>query len=162
MTIYVVKGSEGEYDSYSEWNIKGFLVKADAEAHVVQLRARQERLGSLKEIGQPITREYYSAKTTAPKFPESMPVPKITKGMKKVQMPAEWHERFRAAEEHNRQVGMAYQEESWAYHERCKENTATVLREAGATEEEIEALGLPWCHGGNDDTSYEIEELEVE
>lgn len=43
-TLYVVRGSTGEYSDRSEWNVRAFLTLAKAQQHVVLATARANEL----------------------------------------------------------------------------------------------------------------------
>lgn len=49
--IYIVFGSEGDYDSYHEWNVKAFICKDKAEQFVELLKEEAKRvIGHNKKV----------------------------------------------------------------------------------------------------------------
>ena len=70
MQIYIVKKSVGQYDAHRIVDVKGFLVKEDAEALVIELKAKHtEMLKLLERVANWYTKWEKVNPTPQPSYP---------------------------------------------------------------------------------------------
>jgi len=159
--IYIVRGSCGSYEDYSEWDVKGFFDPEKAKHRMWQEQENLKELVRLTELGRNIYQEWCKTHPR-PVCADLVKIPNIPQGVKKKDWPKDFVERQNAAREENRKISEAYTKEMGEWWEAGKVDVLAELRKHCEDEELLARLNLPHCGYADPETTYEIVELEVE
>jgi hypothetical protein len=159
--VYVVMVSQGEYDDYSQWMLRGFISYEKAEAAIVEEKTKDVRYNSLVKPARDAFRVWFSENPF--KTPESLLLgPKMEKGWKSKDVTPEFKtEQNRVRQENEARSGRNHKAQA-EWNNRAEAASRQILVDLGATKEELEMFVHPVWTASNRDYSYDIEELEVE
>ena len=159
-TIYVVMVSEGAYEDRSQWLLRGFLTQEKADAAIVAEKLKDERYNSIIGTAADKFREWrqenYCSQLELLKLPHKDGVKQNSEEGR-----ALLAERHRITDEnHTRAANNRALMLIW--NEKADVESRRIVRQLGATEEEVNRFAHPTWSRSTHDYSYDIEELEVE